>query len=167
MSGRDADPLSAFFPSIDRNLIRDLDRHLRGTHASVHEEPSREQSNARPNITGIVEAVEQAASSISLMSTRIQDLEVQHAEDEAAQHSLQVQLADAMQRYEAAEASAQNENERAQRAELFAAHHVARVKTLEQELAGALSDLARVTEAITSALGLPGPARSRTSRREH
>ena len=161
MSGRDPEPLSAFFPSIDRNLIRDLDRHLRGTQGQTQEELPRDQPNTRPNITGIVEAVEHAASSISLMSTRIQDLEAQHAEDEAAYHHLQVQHADAVQRYETAEARAQGEGERAQRAELFAAHHVARVKTLEQELAGALSDLARVTDAITTALGLPGSARPR------
>ena len=156
MSGRDSDPLSAFFPSIDRNLIRDLDRHLRGTNVPV--EAPREPAPARPNITGLVEAVEHAASSMNMMSTRIQDLESQRLDDEAAYQQLQMQLAETTQRYEAAEASAQAESERAQRAELFAAHHVARVKSLENELAMAMSDLTRVTDAITNALG---PARGR------
>ena len=156
MSGRDSEPLSAFFPSIDRNLIRDLDRHLRGTNVPV-EVPS-EPAPARPNITGLVEAVEHAASSMNMMSTRIQDLETQRLDDEAAYQQLQMELAETTQRYEAAEASAQAESERAQRAELFAAHHVARVKSLENELAMAMSDLTRVTDAITNALG---PARGR------
>ena len=153
MSGRDSEPLSAFFPSIDRNLIRDLDRHLRGTNvpAELPNEPP-----GRPNITGLVEAVEHAASSMNMMSTRIQDLEAQRLEDEAAYQQLQMQLAETTQRYEAAEASAHAESERAQRAELFAAHHVARVKSLENELAMAMSDLTRVTDAITNALGTRG-----------
>ena len=154
MSGRDSEPLSAFFPSIDRNLIRDLDRHLRGTNVPA-ELPS-EPAPGRPNITGLVEAVEHAASSMNMMSTRIQDLEAQRLEDEAAYQQLQMQLAETTQRYEAAEASAHAESERAQRAELFAAHHVARVKSLENELAMAMSDLTRVTDAITNALGTRG-----------
>ena len=150
MSGRESEPLSAFFPSIDRNLIRDLDRHLRGANVPA-ELPSEPPS--RPNISGLVEAVEHAASSMNMMSNRIQDLEAQHLEDEAAYRQLQTQLAETTMRYEAAEASAQAESERAQRAELFAAHHVARVKSLEHELAMAMSDLTRVTDAITNALG--------------
>ena len=158
MSGRDSEPLSAFFPSIDRNLIRDLDRHLRGTNVPA-ELPS-EPPPGRPNITGLVEAVEHAASSMNMMSTRIQDLEAQRLEDEAAYQQLQMQLAETTQRYEAAEASAHAESERAQRAELFAAHHVARVKSLENELAMTMSDLTRVTDAITNALGTRGGGRA-------
>ena len=158
MSGRDPEPLSAFFPSIDRNLIRDLDRHLRG--GNVPAELPNEPPPGRPNITGLVEAVEHAAASMNMMSTRIQDLESQRLEDEAAYQQLQLQLAETTQRYEAAEASAQAEGERAQRAELFAAHHVARVKALENELAMAMSDLTRVTDAITSALGPRGGGRA-------
>lgn len=43
MSGREQDSIGAFLPSIDRNLIRDLDRHLRNA-APVAEPPSRQES---------------------------------------------------------------------------------------------------------------------------
>jgi conjugal transfer/entry exclusion protein len=159
VSGRDSEPLSAFFPSIDRNLIRDLDRQLRGTHSPVeaaHDAPAEDQQPAlRPNIAGVLEAVEHAASSMTSMTTRIQELEAHGYGLVTANQRLQSQVDERIRLQEAAEANARAEAERAQRAELFAAHHVARVNALEQELALALGDLAKVTDAITNVLGLP------------
>lgn len=163
MSGREHEPVAAFFPSIDRNLIRDLDRHLRNHKPSdapggAPEAPSAPvpaRSGPRPNIANVVEAVEHAASSIAAMTARIDELESHIDGLEAMNRQLEAQLAEAGQAIQVTESKLRAEGERASRIEGVAAHQAARVVDLERELSAAHGDLARVTEAIAAALGLP------------
>lgn len=164
MSGREHEPVAAFFPAIDRNLMRDLDRHLRTAQKAQSADHQGQDSNApppqpraetRPNVAGIVEAVEQAAHSISHMSQRIEDMSVQIDELETANQQLSAQLAESETERHAVESALQKERERSQQAEELAADHAYRATKLEQELGTALADLARVAEAITAALGMP------------
>ena len=154
MSGRELEPVAAFFPSIDRNLMRELDRHLRSA------QPEAEQPSAllpvapRPNIDGVLDAVEQAAMSIAMMTARIHELETHIYSLESANDQLASQLDATAQRADAAEADLHTTGERMRRAELLAAHQLARGNTLEQQLESALADLTRVTDAIASRLGI-------------
>lgn len=154
VTGSDLEPVTAFFPSIDRNLIRDLDRQLRGTRdvkpaAAI-------PSSLRPDIAGVVEAVEQAAASMAAMTQRIQALESHAYQLESSNHHLSGQLAEVSEARDTAEDALRAERERGQRVEAFAAHHVARASALERELDVARADLAKVVEAITNALGSSG-----------
>lgn len=151
MSGRE--PVAAFFPSIDRNLMAELDRHLRAPQA--YPPPAHETPTSRPDIAGVVEAVEQAASSIAAMTGRIHELEAHVGRLDAANQDLGLQLSQRAQQHEAAEAKARAQNERAAAAEHIASQHMARADALERDLATALADLNRVTDAIANALGLP------------
>ena len=165
MSGKDIEPLTAFFPSIDRNLMRDLDRHLRGP----QEEPVAAASptpapatGQHVDISGVLEAVEHAASSMSAMAERIQDLEghsqaleSQIQELEAANQALAAQFDEAARQRDSLAANLRAEGERVQRLESLAAHHVSRASGLERDLGVARSDLAKVVDAITNALGAP------------
>lgn len=164
MSGRELEPISAFFPSIDRNLMRDLDRHLRHAAPQPHIEPAPqemdepayaapEQAASRPSTADILDAVEQAAASMGSMTARIHELEGREAELEATNEQLKQKLSELLQRHQAAEAAARGEADRAGRAEQLAAHHVARANGLENDLAAALGDLTRIAEAITGSLG--------------
>ena len=150
VTGSDLEPVTTFFPSIDRNLIRDLDRQLRGTR-DAREAPA--PPSLRPDIAGVVEAVEQAAVSMAAMTQRIQALESQAYQLESSNHHLSGQLAEMSEARDAAEDALRAERERGQRVEAFAAHHVARASALERELDVARADLAKVVEAITNALG--------------
>jgi len=160
VSGKDIEPLTAFFPSIDRNLMRDLDRHLRNSHEPV--EPAPAPQGARVDISGVLEAVEHAASSLSAMAERIQELEMHsqaleaHNQDLDSQNQqLTAQLSEAIQQRDAVSASLKAEGERIQRLESLAAHHVSRATGLERDLGVARADLAKVVDAITNALGSP------------
>ena len=168
MSGKDVEPLTAFFPSIDRNLMRDLDRHLRGpqtdapTPAPPKAAPPAPAPSAHVDISGVLEAVEHAASSMSAMAERIQELEAHSQALEASNHELDAharqlasQLNDATQQRDMMAASLKTESERVQRLESLAAHHVSRATGLERDLGVARSDLAKVVDAITHALGAP------------
>jgi chromosome segregation ATPase len=153
VTGSDLEPVTAFFPSIDRNLIRDLDRQLRGTRepAAAPAAPS-----VRPDIAGVVEAVEQAAASMAAMTQRIQALESQAYQLEMSNHQLSGQLAEVTEARDSAEEALRTERERGQRVEAFAAHHVSRASALERDLDVARADLAKVVEAINTALGSSG-----------
>lgn len=178
MSGRDLEPISAFFPSIDRNLMLDLDRHFRkvspsagsehpapeaqslgpdhvaDAEAHIQEEPQlTEASTSRPSTSDVLEAVEQAAASMAAMDQRIQELEARHYELEATNTQLKTKLGELLQLQQAAEAKARAEAERAQRAEEIAARHLSRTQVLEGDLETALGDLNRIAEAITGSLG--------------
>lgn len=162
MSGGDLEPVTAFFPSIDRNIMRDLDRQLRGGTPEVEAAPDDLQEvarpvdqgiAARPDIAGVVEAVEQAASTMAAMSERIQMLEDRLYHVEAANQSLSSELADATQMRDNLTGALQTERERGKRIEALAAHHVSRAATLERELDLARGDLAKVVAAITQTLG--------------
>ena len=175
MSGRDHEPIAAFFPSIDRNLILDLDRQLRSgkplpapasepddlpaqtapqePQTAHMADPSRTMS--RPNISSVVQAVEHAAQSMAAMSTRIEQLE-HHIDDvEASNRQMEAQLVEAEKALLLADTRLRSEDERATRAEGAAAHQTSRAMDLERELSAVHADLARVTEAIAGALGLP------------
>ncbi len=154
VTGSDLEPVTAFFPSIDRNLMRDLDRQLRGTRDAAAPAPP---PSLRPDIAGVVEAVEQAAASMAAMTQQIQSLEAQVYQLEASNHHLSGQLAEVSDARDTAEETLRGERERGQRVEAFAAHHVARASALERELDVARADLAKVVEAITNALGSSGP----------
>ena len=174
MSGRDHEPVAAFFPSIDRNLIRDLDRHLRGgrpaTEPTFTPEPEAFAPSAvpvpapapgfarqttRPNIASVVEAVEHAAQSIAAMTARVEELEGHIHLSETNNRQLEAQLDEAGESVRALEGKLKTEGERAAHLETTSAQHAARALDLERELSSVHGDLARVTEAIAAALGLP------------
>ena len=170
MSGREHEPVAAFFPSIDRNLIRDLDRHLRNAkplpEPAYVPEPAPEPVSSfqaapparpapRPNIASVVEAVEHAAQAIAAMTARIEELENNGEALEAANRQLEEQLGEADQMVRTLDAKVKVETERANRFETVSGQQAARVIDLERELSTVHGDLARVTEAITAALGLP------------
>ena len=154
MSGRDLEPVTAFFPSIDRNLMRELDRHLRSAQPEVEQPLPPVPVPPRPDIDGVLDAVEQAAMSIAMMTARIHELESHIYGLETANDQLISQLEATTRRAETIEADLQTTSERMKRAELLAAHQLARGNTLEQQLAAALADLTRVTDAIASRLGM-------------
>ncbi len=163
MSGRDHEPVSAFFPSIDRNLILDLDRHLRGTQvattasvpATMEPLPTPSRAGLRPDVTHVVQAVEQAAHSISSMTARIEDLETHIANLEAGNSKLNEKLASSQRHVGDLEARLKAENERAARIEAVAAQQAGRAAALDRELNAAHGDLARITDAIGATLGFP------------
>lgn len=155
MSGKDLEPVTAFFPSIDRNLIRDLDRHLRSTQQTVEAPPETVAVTGRPDIAGVLEAVDHAASSMASMAERIQELEAQNHQLDATNHQLTAQLGEVVQQRDATIANLNTESDRAQRLEALAAHHVSRATALERDLGVTRADLAKVVDAITSALGTP------------
>ena len=163
MSGRDHEPVSAFFPSIDRNLILDLDRHLRG--ATVPSKPgvpatmdpaeTPARAGLRPDVAHVVEAVEQAAHSISSMTARIEDLESHVTNLEAANGKLDERLSSSQRHVADLEARLKGESERATRIEAVAAQQAGRAAALDRELNAAYGDLARITDAIAATLGFP------------
>ena len=165
VSGKDVEPVAAFFPSIDRNLMRDLDRHLRGPQADPPPQaapPTAPVAAGHVDISGVLEAVEHAASSMSAMAERIQELEAHSQALEAANHEIEshnrqlaTQLDDATQQRDAMSANLKAESDRVQRLESLAAHHVSRATGLERDLGVARADLAKVVDAITHALGAP------------
>ena len=163
VSGKDVEPVTAFFPSIDRNLMRDLDRHLRGPQSDTPPPAAPPAApSAHVDISGVLEAVEHAASSMSAMAERIQELEAHSEALEASNqdldgHNRQLasQLHDVSQQRDVMAASLKTEAERVQRLESLAAHHVSRATGLERDLGVARSDLAKVVDAITHALGAP------------
>ena len=165
VSGKDVEPVTAFFPSIDRNLMRDLDRHLRGPQSDAPAQvapPPVPAPTSHVDISGVLEAVEHAASSMSAMAERIQELEAHSQALEASNQDLEshnrelgTQLHDATQQRDSLAANLKVEAERVQRLESLAAHHVSRATGLERDLGVARSDLAKVVDAITHALGAP------------
>ncbi len=163
MSGRDHEPVSAFFPSIDRNLILDLDRHLRGSQAASSASlpvamdpiPIPARPGLRPDVAHVVEAVEQAAHSISTMAARIEDLESHIANLESSNGKLNEKLASSQRHNVDLEARLKAENERAGRIEAVAAQQAGRAAALDRELNAAHGDLARITDAIAATLGFP------------
>ena len=163
MSGRDPEPVSAFFPSIDRNLILDLDRHLRGAQAAssagvpatMDPIPTPARSGLRPDVAHVVEAVEQAAHSISSMTARIEDLESHIANLEAVNGKLNEKLTSSQRHNADLEARLKAESERVARIEAVAAQQAGRAAALDRELNAAHSDLGRITDAIAATLGFP------------
>ncbi len=163
MSGRDHEPVSAFFPSIDRNLILDLDRHLRGAQAAsppglpatMDPIPTPARSGLRPDVAHVVEAVEQAAHSISSMTARIEDLESHITNLEAANGKLDERLSSSQRHVAELEGRLKAETERAARIEAVAAQQAGRAAALDRELNAAHGDLARITDAIAATLGFP------------
>ena len=163
MSGREHEPVSAFFPSIDRNLMLDLDRHLRGAQtipvpsvpATMEPITTPARSGLRPDVAHVVEAVEQAAHSISAMTARIDELENHVANVESSNSKLSEKLSSSQRHVLDLEARLKAESERAARIEAVAAQQAGRAAALDRELNAAHGDLARITDAIGATLGFP------------
>ena len=160
MSGREHQPVTAFFPSIDRNLILDLDRQLRNAApltdpTTAPSPPAAQRPLPRANVAGVVEAVEHAAQSIASMTTRIEELEAHIDGLETTNQHLHAQLGEALQTIQMTESKLRAESERAARIEAVATEQAARAMDLERELSAAHGDLARITDAIAVRLGLP------------
>lgn len=163
MSGRDAEPIAAFFPAIDRNLMRDLDRHLRGAAPQAAAEPQQQTRPTaqtgmsqlpRPSTSDVLEAVHQAASSLASMGQRIQELESRQVELEGVNTQLREKLGEMLHLQQETDARARAEAERAARGEEIASQHLARAQALEADLETALADLHRIAEAITGTLAV-------------
>ena len=148
MSGRERDAIEAFFPSIDRNLMRDLDRHMR---TAAPPEPAPVPSLA--STSDILDAVDQAATAMAAMQARIHELESKQYALEATNAQLKAKLGELLQGQQAVEAMGRADRERATHAEQIAAEHQSRTETLEHDLAGALGDLQKIAAAIHGALG--------------
>ena len=165
MSGRDHEPVSAFFPSIDRNLILDLDRHFRGAPepAPLSQAPDTREAapraasrvGLRADVAHVVEAVEQAGHSINAMTARIEDLEGHVGNLEATNGKLNEKIASSQRHVADLEARLKAEAERATRIEAVAAQQAGRAAALDRELNAAHGDLARITDAIAATLGFP------------
>lgn len=169
MSGREQDSIGAFLPSIDRNLIRDLDRHLRNAAPPAEPAAPRQdvprsepaappQGGLRPSTSDILEAVGQAAASMAAMNARIQELEAKQAELMATNNQLRTKLSEVLQSQQGADARLRAESERAQRAEEIAARHLSRCQALEGDLSAALGDLNRIADAIHGTLHMSSPS---------
>lgn len=166
MSGREHEPLSAFFPAIDRNLMLDLDRHLRGGHAPEPAEtptamdpaPTPPRSGLRPEVGHVLEAVEHAAQTIAAMSARIEELEAHIDNVEATNGKLGEKLASSQRHVDDLETRLRDETERANRIEAVATQQAGRAAALDRELNAAHGDLARITDAIATTLGFPQKA---------
>lgn len=164
MSGRDHEPVSAFFPSIDRNLILDLDRHFRGAPEAaplsqsldaLDNAPRVPRIGLRADVSHVVEAVEQAGHSINAMTARIEDLEGHVGNLEATNGKLNEKLSAAQRQVADLEARLKAESERATRIEAVATQQAGRAAALDRELNAAHGDLARITDAIAATLGFP------------
>lgn len=152
MSGREQEPIAAFFPSIDRNLMRDLDRQLRSA-APPAEAPPPDLQSERPSTADILEAVEQAAASMAAMQARIEELEATQYQLEATNHQLRAKLGELLQSQQAAEATSRADRDHAARAEQIATQYQSRAQLLENDLETALGDIKKIAEAISGALG--------------
>lgn len=166
MSGREHEPLAAFFPSIDRNLMLDLDRHLRGGHiaepveppAVMDPTPTPPRSGLRPDVGHVLEAVEHAAQTIVTLTARIEELDRHIDNVEVANEKLSEKLSSSQHHVDDLETRLRNETERANRIEAVATQQAGRAAALDRELNAAHGDLARITDAIAATLGFPQKA---------
>lgn len=117
--------------------------------------PTADKSLERPDITGVVEAIETAGTTLAAMTTQIQELQSDAAKMEATNARLRQKIGDVTHQNQALEANLRVETQKAEEAGILAAENAARADALERELAYALADLNRVTEAISAALGVP------------
>lgn len=146
---------------IDRELLQDLDRHLRGPQGAPPMTPEAHQPPApRADITGVLEAIQFAASSMNSMAGRVEELESHSQAFERANHELDaqnrqlsLQLQEAIEQRDATAASLEAGRERAQRLEGFAAQNISRANALEHDLASACADLAKVVELVRKSFG--------------
>ena len=119
----------------------------------------------RADISGILEAIQFAASSMNATAEHIEQLEAHSQACEAAKQELEaqnrqltVQLGEAIQERDATAASLEVEKERSQRLESLAAQHVSRANAFERELAASQADLAKVIELVRFTFGTPPEA---------
>ena len=147
---------------IDRELLEDLDRHLRGAQGdappTVPDAPN--TFTVRADVSGVLEAIQFAATSMSATADRIEQLESQSQASDAANRELEeqnrqlvIQLGEVTQERDATHASLAAEKERLQRLEALAAHHISRANALEQELAASQADIAKVIELVQNVFG--------------
>lgn len=152
---------------IDPELLRDLDRHLRGPQGDAPPlvPDAYASSTPRANISGVLEAIEFAASSMNATAEQVEQLEAHSQSVEAANQELEVriqelslQLGEAIQERDASAASLEAEKERSQRLESLAAHHISRANALERELAASQADISKVLELVKTRFGTPTDA---------
>ena len=169
MSGKD-DPV-AFFPSIDRNLLRDLDRHFMSHRSDMPSEivldeealatPSVEEveeagtvSVKTPTAENLVVAVQRTAAALTERSDRIEELERELNAAPRARAAMAVDLEEARRLLQASGDALQGERQRRDQAEALATRHLDQVAQLETQLAKALDDFNLVADAI-AAVALP------------
>lgn len=153
--------LSDDFPAIDRALLRRLDGS-EGVAPPPLAAEGLAPSNAHADVSAILEAIQFAASSMNATAERVEQLETHSQAFEAANRELEaqnrqlgLQLGEAIQARDATTASLEAEKERSQQLESLAAHHIARAKALEQELAVARADLEKVAELVRTCFETP------------
>ena len=147
---------------IDRDLLLDLDRHLRG--ADDASMPAASASPSPPSthidVSGVVEAVRFTAVSMTAMAERIQELEahsqafqVSNRELEEQGAELAAELSDVAKERDALAADLELEKERYRQLESSVAEQVSRSTGLERELSVARTNLEKIAEAVGSTLG--------------
>ncbi len=142
--------------AVDRSVILDLNRHLRYTAEQDQVEVSSEPARAaRPDASFLIEAVSNAAVSISSRDERIRQLERQHHEIEDLVDRMKSKLGELLRLQQTTDALAKSEKERADRAEARSHQLQSRVEDLEGDLDSALADLHRIADVITGSLLTP------------
>ena len=150
---------------IDRELLRDLDRHLRGPQQAAPPTAQPDEQVAattRADISGVLEAIQFAAASMSALAERVEQLEAHSRAFEAANNELEEQnrqlaeqLGEAIRQRDGTEESLKAEQERIERLEVAAAQHVTRANALEHDLVATRTGLSKVVELVRSSLGAP------------
>ena len=153
---------------IDRELLRDLDRHLRGP--QIDTPPTAPEAHmalpARADISGVLEAIQFAASSMNATAEHIEQLEAHSKAFDAANQELErpeppAQRCSSGKRYRSVmrlqQALKPRRSARSVSRDL-AAQHVSRANAFERELAASQADLAKVTELVRSTFGTPPEA---------
>ena len=112
---------------------------------------------ARPTTDDFIQAVQQAAASLAATTNRIGELEGDLQASNDAYYEVTGVLDDTRKSLDEMEAALLGESRRRERAENLAAGYAKRTAHLESQLQQALDDLARVSEAIASALGVQTP----------
>ena len=147
---------------IDRELLEDLDRHLRGAQGEAPPTAADAPNmfTVRADVSGVLEAIQFAASSMSETADRIEQLESKSQASEAANRELEgqnrqlvIRLGEVTQDRDATVATLEAEKERLQRLEALAAHYISRANALEQELAASQADIAKVIELVQTVFG--------------
>ena len=149
--------------TIDRSLLRELDRHLREPredHQASGPAISASSSLSRVDIAGALEAVQLTASSLIAMAERIRELEAHcdafehsNGEVETQNRTLATQLEEIARHRDQLSASLKAEHERVEQLETLTAEHVAHAGRLDRHLGEARADLAAVIEAVSNSLG--------------
>ncbi len=155
--------MSDDLPAIDRGLLRRLDwaRTSEETREPLAPLPAPYAPTSRADISGVLEAVQFAASSMSAMAERIEQLEAHSQAFEVSNRELEVQgaqfaaeLSGINQQRDALAADLESEQQRYRELETRVAQHVSRSAGLERDLGIARADLSKIAEVVKRALGV-------------